>query len=320
MKHRTKLSLVLLSLLLALSLLLCGCDDFLGSFGGGDQDGGTQAGESNISLDDIPAFSGVSYVVINGGTPFFTEEEITDEAYEYYSDLDSLGRCGVVHACLGKETMPPEGDERGAISHVKPSGWVQGEYSSDLVDGRWLYNRSHLIGWQLSDEDDNEKNLITGTRYFNVEGMLLFENTVAAHIREDDVHVMYRVTPIYEGDNLVASGVLMEAYSVEDGGELSMCVYCYNVQPGVIIDYKTGANCLDDGYSKPEAPKEELDPTVGDDEVATYVLNTSSKRIHKPSCSSVTDMAEHNKSEYTGSINDLLASDGEYVKCGSCFR
>ncbi len=324
MKQHIRLYSALLALLLTLSLLFTGCDDLFSSFGGfgdlGDQTGDGAQSETNITLDSIPAFDGVhAYVAINGNVPFFTEEEIKSESYEYYSELDRLGRCGVVHACLSRETMPPQGDERGAISHVKPSGWVQGEYSADLVDGRWLYNRAHLIGWQLSDEDDNEKNLITGTRYLNIEGMLPFENLVAAHLREDGGHVMYRVTPIYEGDNLLPSGVLMEGYSVEDEGEgVSFCVYSYNVQPGVIIDYKTGANCLDDGYSKPAVPDEEVAPEIADDEVSTFILNTSSKRIHKPSCSSVTDMAEHNKSEYTGTIESLIAEN--YKKCGSCFR
>jgi DNA-entry nuclease len=320
MKNMKRLS-ALLALLLALCLCFTGCDlsSFLGgdstSQGGGDGGAGTVP---NVSLDDIPAFSGRAYVAVNGNVPFFTEDEIKSESYEYYSELDKLGRCGVVHASLGLDTMPPKNDERGEINHVKPSGWIQGQYDKDLVDGRWLYNRSHLIGWQLSDEDDNEKNLITGTRYFNVEGMLPFENMVAAHLREDGGHVMYRVTPIYEGNNLVASGVLMEAYSVEDKGEgVSFCVYIYNVQPGVIIDYATGANCLDDGYSKPEQVLPEV-PELSDDEVGSYVLNTSSKRIHKPSCSSVDDMAAHNKEEYTGTITDLLAQN--YVKCGSCFK
>ncbi len=323
MKNTKRFS-ALLALLLALCLCFTGCD--LSNLLGGTGDGGTSQGGGdggagtvpNVSLDDIPAFSGRAYVAVNGNVPFFTEDEIKSESYEYYSELDALGRCGVVHASLGLDTMPPKNDERGEINHVKPSGWIQGQYDKDLVDGRWLYNRSHLIGWQLSDEDDNEKNLITGTRYFNVEGMLPFENMVAAHLREDGGHVMYRVTPIYEGNNLVASGVLMEAYSVEDKGEgVSFCVYIYNVQPGVIIDYATGANCLDDGYSKPEQVLPEV-PELSDDEVGSYVLNTSSKRIHKPSCSSVDDMAAHNKEEYTGTITDLLAQN--YVKCGSCFK
>ncbi len=273
-----------------------------------------------ISLDDIPAFSGKPYVEINNNVPFFTEEELSKtECFEYYSELDSLGRCGVVYALCGRATMPPAGDERGAISHVKPSGWVQGKYDTSLVDGGYLYNRSHLIGWQLSDEDDNEKNLITGTRYFNVKGMLPFENMVADYIRETGEKVMYRVTPIYDGDNLVASGVLMEAYSVADKGEeLSFCVYCYNVQPGVAIDYATGRNTLDTGNPVFPEEDEEIEELPASNAISTYVLNTNSKRIHMPECSSVDDMAEHNKAEYTGT-RDALIADG-YKECGSCFQ
>lgn len=253
MKKGIRLS-VLLALLLAFCLLFSGCDALFQDFGI-DVDGilgelgldGLFGGEDygSVSLDDIPAFDGKAYIAINGNVPLFTEEEITSVSYEYYSELDALGRCGVVHACLGVDTMPPKNDERGDIGHVKPSGWVQGKYDASIVDGGWLYNRCHLIGWQLSDEDDNERNLIAGTRYLNIEGMLPFENQVAAHLKEEGGHVMYRVTPIYEGKNLLPSGVLMEGYSVEDGGEsISFCVYCYNVQPGVYIDYKTGENRL----------------------------------------------------------------------------
>lgn len=322
MKNMKRL-MALIALLLALSLCFCGCNDLFAGNGGAGDGGMGQGGagtETNVSLDEIPTFSGKAYVAINGNVPFFTEDEITSTSYEYYSELDAFGRCGVVHASLGMDTMPPKNDKRGEINHVKPSGWIQAEYNKDLVDGRWLYNRSHLIGWQLSDEDDNEKNLITGTRYFNVEGMLPFENQVAAHLREDGGHVMYRVTPIYEGNNLLASGVLMEAYSVEDEGEgVSFCVYVYNVQPGILIDYATGASCLDDGYTKPESSSGSGNsPSTSDGEVASYVLNKSSKRIHKPTCSSVDDMAAHNKEEYTGTLSDLLSQG--YVKCGSCFK
>ena len=205
-----------------------------------------------VDLDSIPEYSGNAYVQLNGGTPFFTEADYTTTAYENYSELDSLGRCGVVMACLGKETMPAEGEKRGDIDNVTPSGWVQTKYSSDIISTGWLYNRCHLIGWQLSAENDNERNLITGTRYFNAgnaeeQGMLLFENMVADYIKETGNHVIYRVTPVFEGNNLVASGILMEAYSVEDNGE-GVCfnVYFYNVQPGVEIDYATGESKLAD--------------------------------------------------------------------------
>ena len=187
-----------------------------------------------------PAFTetDVAYISVDGGVPHFSDSEknIT-EAFESYSDLDYLGRCGVAFACVGKETMPTQ--ERGAIGSVKPTGWHSVRY--DFVDGKYLYNRCHLIGYQLTAENANKKNLITGTRYLNVNGMLPFENMVADYIKETNNHVLYRVTPVFIGDNLVASGVLMEAESVEDDGEgILFNVYCYNVQPGIVIDYATG--------------------------------------------------------------------------------
>lgn len=192
-----------------------------------------------VSVADVPAYSGSPYAVVNDNIPLFEESDRTQTAFEYYSELDTLGRCGYTEACLGIELMPTE--DRESISSVKPSGWVQGSY--EFVDGKSLYNRCHLIGFQLAGENANKKNLITGTRYLNVEGMLPFENMVADYIKETGNHVLYRVTPIYQGNNLVASGVQMEAYSVEDAGEgICFHVYCYNNQPGVVIDYATGEN------------------------------------------------------------------------------
>ena len=191
----------------------------------------------NVNIEDIPEYTDQIYIEINNNLPYFEQSEYTKESFEKYSELDDLGRCGVAYANISKQTMPPEGDERGSISSVKPTGWEQAKY-----DGEYLYNRCHLIGYQLSDEDANELNLITGTRYFNVNGMLPFENMVAEYINENENnHVLYRVTPIFEDDNLLASGVEMEAYSVEDDGQ-GVCfnVFVYNVQPGVTIDYKTG--------------------------------------------------------------------------------
>ena len=193
------------------------------------------APEHAVSVEDIPEFSGSAYVVIQDNQPQFSEEDMTRESYEYYSPLDSLERCGYAMACLGPETMPTE--DRESISHIKPSGWVQAYYS--FVDGEALYNRCHLIGFQLSGENANERNLITGTRYMNTKGMLPFENMVADYIKETGNHVIYRITPIYSGDELVARGVQMEARSVEDDG-ICFHVYVYNSQPGVQIDYATG--------------------------------------------------------------------------------
>ena len=197
-----------------------------------------------VDLSQIPAFNEERpFIEINNNIPFFEMDKYTTSSYsyEYYSELDALGRCGVCYACIGKDLMPTE--ERGPIGMVKPSGWHTVKY--DCVDGKYLYNRCHLIGYQLSGENANEKNLITGTRYLNIVGMLLKENEVADYVKETNNHVMYRVTPIFEGDNLVANGVLMEGYSVEDRGE-GVCfnVYCYNAQPGVTIDYKTGESEL----------------------------------------------------------------------------
>ena len=206
---------------------------------------GNSGSGGNISLEEIPVYSGSPYVEINDNNPFFTDADLTEEAFESYSNLDSLGRCGQAYANVCKELMPTE--ERGEIGSVKPSGWHTVKY--DCVSGKYLYNRCHLIGYQLTAENANEKNLITGTRYLNVEGMLPFENMVADYVEETNNHVLYRVTPYYEGDNLLASGVLIEAKSVEDDGDgILFNVYCYNVQPGISINYANG-DSAEDGSS-----------------------------------------------------------------------
>lgn len=194
----------------------------------------------SVSLDEVPEYDGQPYVIIDDNIPEFSEEDMVTRGFEEYSNLDFLGRCGVAYANVGQDTMPTE--KRGDISNVYPSGWENEEYDF-ITDGGYVYNRCHLIGYQLAGENDNEKNLITGTRYMNVEGMLPFENEVAEYVEETDNHVLMRVTPIYDGTSLVASGVQMEAKSVEDDGEgVQFNVYCYNVQPGVEIDYATGNN------------------------------------------------------------------------------
>ena len=187
--------------------------------------------------ETISEYSGNPYVELNGNLPYFTDEELTTTAFELYSELDSLGRCGPAYANVCKEIMPTE--ERGSIGMVKPTGWHTVKY--DCIADRYLYNRCHLIGYQLAGENANEKNLITGTRYLNVDGMLPFENEVADYVNDTDNHVLYRVTPVFSGDNLLASGVIIEAKSVEDNGAgVQFNVYCYNVQPGISIDYTTG--------------------------------------------------------------------------------
>ena len=197
----------------------------------------------SFDLASIPEYSDNAYVVLNNNVPDFDESDYTTESFEEYSELDSLGRCGVAFANICKETMPKEDDERESISSVKPSGWVQKKYN-----GEYLYNRCHLIGYQLTNENANKQNLITGTVYLNIEGMLPFENEIAQYIEDNpDNHVLYMVTPIFDGDNLVASGVQLEAFSVEDKGKgICFNIYCYNVEPGIIIDYKTGESYLDE--------------------------------------------------------------------------
>ena len=193
--------------------------------------------ENVIDLNTIPEYTTKPYIELNNNIPNFTQEDYTTEPFERYSNLDTLGRCGVAYANICKETMPKENEERAEISSIIPTGWKQKKYN-----GEYLYNRCHLIGWQLSAENANEKNLITGTRYMNTEGMLPFENKIADYIELNrNNHILYRVTPVFEGENKVASGVQMEAWSVEDNGEgICFNIYCYNVQPGIVIDYETG--------------------------------------------------------------------------------
>lgn len=196
---------------------------------------------SHLSLTDIPEYNGEPFVPVNENVPFFANADLTTESFESYSDLDGFGRCGVAYASVGRDLMPTE--KRGKIGQVKPTGWHTVKY--DIVNGKYLYNRCHLIGYQLTAENANKENLITGTRYLNVEGMLPFENMVTDYVKETNNHVLYRVTPFYDQDNLVASGVEMEALSVEDNGDgISYNVFVYNVQPGITINYETGESSL----------------------------------------------------------------------------
>lgn len=257
--------------------------------------------EPQVSLDDLPDYSGAPYAVVNDSVPYFTDAERVTVSYAYYSELDSLGRCGSARANIGLEHMPTE--ERGPIGQIKPAGWQTIRY--DFIQGKYLYNRCHLIGYQLAGENDNPRNLITGTRYLNTVGMLYFENLVGDYVRATENHVLYRVTPLFEGENLVASGVLMEALSVEDAGKgLRFNVYCYNVQPGVTIDYRTGESWAEE----PSTP--------GEGSVQRYVLNTRRKKFHRPTCPSVETIAPANREEYTGTSEDLLAQG--YSPCGRC--
>ena len=257
-----------------------------------------------ITPDQIPPYSGDPFVVLNGNTPDFAGQELSAEAYERYAPLDALGRCGVAEACIGPELMPTE--ERGGIGQVKPTGWHTVKY--DIVGGKYLYNRCHLIGYQLTGENANEQNLITGTRYLNVEGMLPFEDMVADYIRETGNHVLYRVRPIFEGRELLARGVRMEAWSVEDKGEgICFHVYVYNVQPGISIDYTTGGSTL-----TPTADE----PAENTEQVQTYILNVNSKKFHLPSCSGAASIKDENREEYTGDRQALI--DQGYDPCKTC--
>lgn len=280
----------------------------------------------DISFSSIAEYTDKPYVAVNGNVPYFTGSELTDQSYEYYSDLDALGRCGTACASIGQDLMPTE--SRGSIGMVKPTGWHTVRYD-DLVDGKYLYNRCHLIGYQLTGENANTKNLITGTRYLNIEGMLPFENMVADYIQETNNHVLYRVTPIFEGNNLLANGVLMEGYSVEDkGAGVSYCAFAYNVQPGIEIDYATGESKLSDGAQHeeqktatvtptPSPEPEKQEPVTGSEaSQADYILNTNTKKFHYPTCSSVNDMKEKNKQEFFGTRDEAIALG--YSPCGRC--
>lgn len=320
MNGKKKIRWYLIVLLAVVSLLFAGCagiDALL------DDTGGSAGGGSSVSLDQIPPYAGDPYVVVDDNQPVFDEESGQD-SFETYAELDDLGRCGTAFAKIGQDLMPTE--KRGNISPVKPSGWQTAKY--DSVEGKYLYNRCHLIGYQLSGENANERNLITGTRYFNVEGMLPFENQVAEYVRTTGNHVLYRVTPMYEGDDLVARGVQMEAKSVEDGGT-AICfnVFAYNIQPGITIDYATGESQLTSGDGEAQGtggtkssdtkPKG-LGKKAKDssDQLKEYVLNTNTYTYHLPDCSGVEDMKEENKEDYTGTKTELEAAG--YKPCGRC--
>ncbi len=279
--------------LLPLLLLLCACESVV------CLDPPAHTAVPSYTLEELPAYEDAPYVTLDENQPDFPDADKTSTPFERYSQLDYFGRCGAAYANVGPETMPTE--ERGSIGQVKPSGWHTVKY--DFVDGKYLYNRCHLIGYQLTAENANPLNLITGTRYFNVQGMLPFEDQVAQYVKETSNHVLYRVTPVYDDGALVASGVEMEAWSVEDQGE-GVCfhVYVYNVQPGVEIDYQTG-----------ESWAVESD---ADGVEMTYILNTRSRRFHLPDCSGAASISEANRQEYTGT-RDVLTAQG-YEPCGSC--
>lgn len=258
----------------------------------------------SYDLSNIPQYATSPFVKINGGIPFFEDSDLKENSYEEYSELDKLGRCQAAIACIGIDLMPTT--PRKYIGNIKPTGWDSVQY--DGIDGGYLYNRCHLIGYQLTGENANELNLITGTIYMNVDGMLPFENMVADYIKETNNHVLYRVTPIFEGDNQLASGVLMEAKSVEDNGKgIMFNVYCYNVQPGIEIEYATGART---------GPKYNGGENTESDQENDYILNNSSMKFHKITCGSVETINEKNKEEYRGFRSELIING--YKPCKSC--
>lgn len=313
-KHTNRLLVLFLTI-----MLLAGCsaaegDTALSSYNqertsnaalpSSEDDDSTDSKESETessSQKTAPTAPQSPYEVLNNNVPEFTEDEITTESFEQYAELDELGRCGTAFACVGVDLMPTE--ERGSISRVKPTGWDSVKY--DCVDGKYLYNRCHLIGFQLTGENANPQNLITGTRYMNVDGMLPFENEVADYVKETEHHVMYRVTPDFQGENLVANGVQIEALSVEDNGEgVSYNVYVYNIQPGIIIDYATGKSS--EGTLEPAAD------ATGE----SYILNTNTMKFHLPSCGSAKQIQAEHREDFEGEREDLLEKG--YEPCGKC--
>ena len=291
---------------------------------------------SAVDVASVPSYTGSPYIVIADNEPGFTADEVAEAkqaarneaGFERYSELDRLGRCSTAYACVGPETRPTE--ERESISEVHPTGWEQEfyEFVEDPGDGEdeAVYNRCHLIAFSLSGENANDRNLITGTHYLSTEGMLPFENGINRYIDNTGNHVLYRVTPVFVGDELVARGVHMEALSVEDDGDgVRFNVYCYNVQPGVTIDYATGENWettdtgiddAGDAVASPETGGEGADATETPDVVGAYVLNESSMKFHRLDCDSVADIAPGNRADYEGSRNALL--DAGYEPCGAC--
>lgn len=289
--------------------------------------------ESSVGTELVyPEYSGEAYVELNDNIPFFKDEEKNSkDAFESYSNLDRLGRCGVAFANICPKLMPTE--ERGSIGDVRPSGWQTVKYP-DLIEDNYLYNRSHLIAYSLAGENANEKNLFTGTRFLNQEIMQIFELRVLNYVRDTGNHVLYRVTPVFEGSNLLASGVQMEAWSVEDSGKrVCFNVYCYNVQPGIEIDYATGESKVTDDIdvagTDDTTEEKTVETTEGntletksvggsdfENQEMTFILNTNSKKIHLPDCRSVGDMAEHNKEECVSTLNELKGRG--YTPCGRC--
>ena len=310
-----KLRSIFLSLFLIISLTLSGCSSKNNQQNVNpttieQKNDFEKESEQKFDANSIPEYSGQPFAVVNNNVPFFTPKDLTKTSFEYYSDLDSLGRCGVAFANIGKDIMPTE--KRGNISSVKPSGWYSIKYEK-------------IDGFQLSAENANEKNLITGTRYLNVTGMLPFENMVADYVKETNNHVLYRVTPVFRDDNLIADGVLMEAKSVEDDGEgILFNVFVYNVQPGITINYKTGESHLTNAESEKITEATDNDKTNNSLQTQNenaksnlkYILNTNSKKVHKPNCRTLKNLSLSNKSESSQQLSQIKSMG--YVPCKVC--
>ncbi len=285
-----------------------------------------------ISFDysQVPAYDGTASVQLNASVPYFTKEDIqfakNNLSAEFYGDLDRLGRCTVAVASVGKESMPSENEKRGEIEQIQPSGWHSVEY--DNVPDKYLYNRCHLIGWQLTGENANPNNLITGTCAINVDGMLKYEDDVAAYVKSTGNHVLYRVTPVFVDSDLVARGVLMEAYSLEDDGAgLQFCAWAYNTQPGITLNYADGSSeqtPLLPAVEEQAAPEPEAEPVVEapapspsqEEQLHSYVLNTNTKKFHLPGCRSVKKMKEANRQDVEETRSDVISQG--YEPCQIC--
>lgn len=306
----TRITAFLLLLLCTISLI--GCSPSETDTGITKNTAFPSSNQTNYKPESV--YTGQPYIEINQNIPDFSDNEITTTSFESYGDLDELGRCTTATACISTDLMPTE--ERGTIGSVKPTGWHTVKYP-DIISDLYLYNRCHLIGYQLTGENANERNLITGTRYLNIEGMLPFENQVTDYIKETGNHVWYQVTPDFHNDELIARGVYMQAYSVEDDGAgISFSVYCYNVQPGITIDYTTG-----DSHISTEDTIENTNDTVtatGEQEQKVlYVLNTSTKKYHNPDCDSVSSISDANKRLYYE--NDTF-DISDYTPCKRCLQ
>ena len=281
------------------------------------------AGDADMfHLEDHLEWNGYAWTAINDNQPYFTDDDMTTQAYESYAELDDLGRCGAAMACLGPETLPTE--KRGEIGMVKPTGWHTVKYP-DRIKDNYLYNRCHLIAYELSGENANEKNLVTGTRYMNATGMLNFENQTTYFIKDTGYHVMYRSTPMFYNDELVCRGILIEAKSVEDNGQgLCLCIWCPNVQPKIGIDYATGDSWPDDTVVENETAVTIADMQVSTEEQNkqkvvdqyTYAINIKSNIFHRLDCKSVSDMSPANR-QYTDIDRDSLIAQG-FKPCGNC--